>query len=214
MKVLIINSNVDYRRMFENAGWELLPGDAPVEEADLVQFTGGEDVSPWLYGEPPHRYAHNNWERDKSETVAFGLSVRHNIPVAGICRGAQFLNVMCGGKLWQHVDGHTTSHVIRCMDTDTTFEATSTHHQMMRPGPGSVVIGIAEPRCATFKQDGWMLSDGRIEVDGLNAPDYEIVFYPTERALCFQPHPEFQGHEELAKRYFDYLDRCLGVKAT
>lgn len=212
-RVLIIAGNSQYSRMYEQRGWEVAPADTPVSEVDLVQFTGGEDVSPWLYAEPPHGRTYFNWERDREEAVAFGLARHHGIPMAGICRGGQFLNVMCGGKLWQHVDGHTQRHVIHDTGADEYFEATSTHHQMMRPGLTAVTVGVAAPRRSTYRQDGFMTNDGRIDGNALYPPDYEILFYPYDKVFCFQPHPEFPGEDELADRYFLYLRNFLGVHA-
>lgn len=202
-KVFIVGGNGEYRRMFTAMGWEVVDGPG---YAHLVQFTGGEDVTPWLYGEPAHRTTHYNLGRDIREIEIFGWCLEAEVPMAGICRGGQFLNVMCGGKMWQDVDGHAMggTHPILDMFTHAEFEATSTHHQMMKPGRGGLLVGIASPKRATYKHNGWP------DVVGIGS-DIEILHYPEQKVLCFQPHPEFAGHDELRDRYFGYLTKYLGV---
>ena len=73
---------------------------------DIVQFTGGEDVSPYLYKAEPHTYTQFNPRRDAWEIEQFERAQQEGCVMAGICRGSQFLNVMCGGTLHQHINGH------------------------------------------------------------------------------------------------------------
>ena len=60
----------------------------------LVLFTGGEDVHPSLYNDTsPKRYCATNLSRDKIEQDIFKVALDNSIPMTGICRGSQFLNV-------------------------------------------------------------------------------------------------------------------------
>lgn len=83
-KVLIIDSSYSYQRMFQEAGWEIV---MDIEEADLLQFTGGADVSPFLYGEQVHPQAHCDPRRDLVEAGYYAWGVRLGKKMAGICRG-------------------------------------------------------------------------------------------------------------------------------
>ena len=74
-----------------------------VHEVDGLLFTGGADVSPMLYHEPMDGSKDTNWSRDYVETAQFWLARRRRIPILGICRGLQFLNVVAGGSLVQHL---------------------------------------------------------------------------------------------------------------
>ena len=120
--------------------------------------------------------------------------------MAGICRGAQFLNVMNGGKMWQHTVGHAIRGVHEAIDQMSGEEVmvTSTHHQMMIPTNDAIVLMTAD--CAVFKQ-GFEVQ----ELGGIK-PDIEAVFYPETRCLCYQPHPEYVDIDHSCQTmYFHYL---------
>lgn len=191
--------------MFRSAGWKVLKRD--IVTADLIQFTGGHDVSPELYGEIKHPSTGTNPMRDAREQLIFKQGIAAGIPMAGICRGGQFLNVMCGGKMWQHVDNHATGqhHIAWDMATGEELSVTSTHHQMMIPGPNSRSIMVAkESRCRHRMRNGH-----EVGVYDANPIDIEAIHYPLMNVFCFQPHPEFANEDVLATAYFEYLDTLL-----
>lgn len=207
-KVYIISGNEQYRRMFQNAGWGLAK--SPLK-ADMIQFTGGEDVSPCLYGEERHPYTGDNLERDLYEAGYFAFAQRMGIPMSGICRGGQFLNVMSGGRMYQHVSAHATGHNHDLIDVNTgrAITVSSTHHQMMIAGDSGVLVAAAN--LGGFKQ---YVSEGRAIQAEYNEPDTESVYYPDTKALCFQPHPEFfQPGHECFEYYFELIERCHGLRA-
>lgn len=197
-----------YGAMFQQAGWNLAKG--PVF-AGLIQFTGGEDVTPSLYGEQKHQYTGNSFERDLYEAGYFAVARRMSIPMAGICRGGQFLNVMSGGKMYQHVSAHATgrNHTLTDLTTGREVSVSSTHHQMMRVGADGV--RLAEANLGGFKE--WVDANGEVQRAEVG-PDTEVVYYGSTKALCFQPHPEFfePGHE-CFDYYFELIERCHGLRA-
>ena len=112
----------------------------------LVCFTGGEDVSPDLYGHQDLG-SHNSKERDEQEVLIFEQAKKHKIPMTGICRGSQFLNVMCGGTMVQHLKQSHGGGEHRCETIDgKTFQVTSSHHQMSVPGEGGEVLAWSHIR--------------------------------------------------------------------
>lgn len=200
-KVYIVGGGASYEAMFESMGWELT---FSTENADLVQFTGGHDVSPHLYGEAPHPATASYRDRDETEEVIFAEAQSYGVACAGICRGAQFLNVMNGGKLYQHVEGHAIrhSHLCRSEMLGRSLHVTSTHHQMMIPASHGEVEGYVLG-LATTKQS---VIDGNIAYIKRDNVDVEVVYYEGTRSLCFQPHPEFYGAVSTRDYYFTLLE--------
>jgi putative glutamine amidotransferase len=80
-----------------------------VRELDGLLLTGGLDIEPSHYGqsrlEPPavHDPVEVDVERDALELPLVGAALEYDLPVLGICRGIQVLNVACGGDLVQDV---------------------------------------------------------------------------------------------------------------
>lgn len=109
----------------------------PIESAlnsDVILFCGGADVSPQLYGEPASEETCANPSRDEMCISIFSSAI--NKPKLGICRGAQFLAVMLGGKLKQHIAGHVGNVVHKTAVDGKTFEVNSDHHQAIRVDSG------------------------------------------------------------------------------
>src|SRR4051794_35467180 len=78
---------------------------------DGLIVTGGRDVNPEKYGQVPHPSTDEPaTERDAFELMLLRGALDRGLPVLGICRGAQVLNVALGGTLHQHLPdvlGHT-----------------------------------------------------------------------------------------------------------
>lgn len=74
-----------------------------LDRVDGLVVTGGSDVDPSLYGEPPHPTTHVKPERDKAEMLLLRAAVARDLPVLGICRGMQLMAVAYGGRLHQHL---------------------------------------------------------------------------------------------------------------
>jgi phosphoribosylformylglycinamidine (FGAM) synthase-like amidotransferase family enzyme len=204
MKVLIINGNEQYYDMFKALGFTLT---ATLLDANLVCFTGGSDVSPILYGARSHAFTGNDMYRDEKEMDDFRRAEMMGVPMVGICRGGQFLNVMCGGSMYQHVSTHTNYHNITDAETGEVVYASSTHHQMMKPTSEAVLVAYS----TNGGSREWY--EGEVFHQDVSTKDIEVVYYKAHNCLCFQPHPEF-GSVELdgLKGYFSsLLSRFLGL---
>ena len=70
-----------------------------LENCDGLVLTGGVDVTPELYGDWPDETVHVDAERDGAEFKMIDIALRRRIPILGICRGLQILNVYFGGTL-------------------------------------------------------------------------------------------------------------------
>ncbi|MER6618970.1 gamma-glutamyl-gamma-aminobutyrate hydrolase family protein [Streptomyces sp. NPDC000931] len=128
-----------YPRLVQRAGGlaAMLPPDAPeraaatVARLDGLVVAGGPDVEPVHYGaEPDPRTGPPARARDAWELALIEAALDRRVPLLGICRGMQLLNVTLGGTLVQHIDGHA--------------EAPGTFgHHPVKPVPGTLYAGIA-----------------------------------------------------------------------
>jgi putative glutamine amidotransferase len=79
------------------------PKPAVQEHADGVVITGGHDIDPVLYAAAPEVTPKYDPERDALESAVIDRALARGVPVLGICRGAQLLNVRLGGNLFQEL---------------------------------------------------------------------------------------------------------------
>lgn len=132
---------------------------ARLQRIDGLLIPGGDDVDPMLYGERPHpKLEKVNRVFDEFELTALETAEKRGIPVLGICRGHQIMNVFRGGTLWQdipaqaasesgvphrlRIDGHSAicTHTIRIepesllaeLLSSPTVEVNSYHHQAVK----------------------------------------------------------------------------------
>ncbi|HEV3381789.1 MAG TPA: gamma-glutamyl-gamma-aminobutyrate hydrolase family protein [Trebonia sp.] len=157
----------------------LLPpnGDAAVAAAeaasvvgrlDGVIIAGGGDIDPALYGAPAHPETDANApDRDVWELAIAEAALKLRVPLLGICRGMQMINIACGGTLHQHIPdlvghhGHSGndkgfgSHRVRVTAGTTVasilpdgreyFEVPTHHHQAAdKVGAGLVAVAWAD----------------------------------------------------------------------
>lgn len=199
-KVYLEQVGPGYAAMFMNNGWKVVQNP---EDADVICFTGGADVAPMLYMQPRHPKTSMDLVRDERCTNLF-LEFEGEKKFVGICRGAQFLNVMNGGSLYQHVDGHATGqgHEVVDVESGESFHVSSTHHQMMIPTSEADLLLYAE--VATIKEPDML------GIDIYDDWDIEAVFYEETQSLCFQPHPEYFSSDDICQQYFfAAIDDCI-----
>jgi putative glutamine amidotransferase len=100
-----------YVTAIEHAGGRALlvpPSQEAVEETldalDGLVLSGGNDLDPRLYGAEPHPQTKGvAAERDRAELALLDGALARDMPVLGVCRGSQVLNVLRGGDLVQHL---------------------------------------------------------------------------------------------------------------
>jgi putative glutamine amidotransferase len=102
-------SHQRYRDALESAGAELIalhPGDPVPTDLDGLCLSGGGDIEAARYGEADVACADVDSDRDALEIANAKAAIERDLPVLGICRGFQILNVVQDGSLVQDVPGH------------------------------------------------------------------------------------------------------------
>lgn len=178
-----------------------------MDRMDGLLLSGGGDIDSLRYGQEPHPKSEGHDPlRDRMEELAFYAAVRRGIPVLGICRGIQSINVAMGGTLVQDIPtqipgsvkhyasgyapvllhsvtvsgGSLLERVVGC-DMNA---VNSWHHQSVDRIADGLKVNAVAP-------------DGVIE--GLEAADGRPI-------LAVQFHPEELSHEVAAfQKLFDWL---------
>lgn len=178
---------------------------ATPEEADLVVFSGGPDVDPLLYGEKAHQTTRTDVERDKRDIELYDLCFKLGIPMLGICRGAQFLAVMHGAKLYQDVDNHYGDHDIWDIKHTTLVRGVSSvHHQMVMDDTanGMDIIAFCSGKSKTRHRNNLDFETG-------NNRDIEAFFYRDTCSIGIQGHPEYRGYNAFTKWSLDLVNELV-----
>ena len=165
--------NRRYLEALERAGATAIPLDERDSAArraeafagmDGLLLSGGADIDPARYGENSSGTRDVEPGRDTLEDEAYRAALEASVPVLGVCRGLQAINVFGGGSLVQHLDGHesvaypsptVTRHGLRLvpgsrlgsiLDGSADLEVNSYHHQAItldRLAPGLRISATA-----------------------------------------------------------------------
>lgn len=183
-----------------------VPSDITDPDGMLIIW-GGADISPSLYGEPNVASGGGDKpsRRDEEEIALINKAFAIGMPVLGVCRGAQLCCALAGGKLVQDVGGHGTTHQMQT-NKGVVMDTSSVHHQMMFP------FDVEHELIAWSKKS---LSNRYIgitfEQAGKLTVEPEIVYFPKQKFLAVQGHPEFMDANcafnvyvrSLVKEYLD-----------
>jgi len=179
------------------------------QPCNLVLLTGGADVNPKYYREKIGNKTYVNEERDVIEKQM--CSYYSHIPKLGICRGAQLLTVLAGGKLVQHVNGHNGMHNIQtaykmAQGHFKSYPMSSSHHQMMYPfnmhKNHYKLLAWSE-----YYQSSTYLNGNNVEIalpEDFLEP--EVVYYNNIKSLCIQGHPEYN---EVPEETFKFVEQLI-----
>jgi gamma-glutamyl-gamma-aminobutyrate hydrolase PuuD len=161
-----------------------------VKDLDGISFLvlfGGEDISTYWYKQNPVKANSSSLptNREFFEMFLVDECFRKNIPILGICRGAQWLCCYLGGSLWQHVDNHEgQDHDI--IMANGVFRTNSYHHQMMIPCGEMETLAYTECRSPTKWTE---VKTGDVSNEA------EIVYHPSKKVLMIQGHPEWASED-------------------
>jgi putative glutamine amidotransferase len=209
-----------YARAVQQAGGLalLLPPDDVAEAAperwldriDALLLSGGNDIDPAFYAQPPHSETNDIWpERDRFEIALTRVALERGMPVLGVCRGMELLNVARGGDLVQHLPdavGHG--------EHRHTPGAFADHEVRLEPGSlAARVIGAEQTTVKShhhqgvdrlgegLKATGWSVGDEIVEAVEVDPREHPFV-------LGVLWHPE----EEERSRVVGALLEAAGEK--
>lgn len=176
----------------------LPPDDAaaerPSEMIDLLDglvLAGGSDIDPATYGAEPHPETKGSRpERDRFELALSHAALERDMPVLGICRGMELLNVACGGTLEQHLPDRTGSerhrhtpgsfadHGVRIAEATLAARAVGATDNAVKSHHHQGVGELGEDVSVT----GWAVEDDVIEAIELPAKAYAlgVLWHPEE----------------------------------
>jgi putative glutamine amidotransferase len=177
--------------------WVLPPDDVAVADPDLILdrldgliLAGGADVDPASYGAETHVETRGTWpERDRFELALARRALERDLPLLGICRGMQLLNVARGGSLDQHLPDSVGNEVHRTMGG--TF---GEHHVRLEPGSlAGAAAGLESFVVRSHHHQGVDRVGQGLRVSGWSLEDdlVEAIELPGKRfALGVIWHPE------------------------
>jgi putative glutamine amidotransferase len=169
---------------------------AAVARLDGLVITGGPDVDPATYGQAPQ--ADTVWQvrRDDAELALFAAAADVGLPILGICRGLQVINVARGGTLLQHLPDVVggVGHSPGAAEFGTTQVSVSAGSMLARALGRSHVEGRCHHHQAVETLGAGLQIVARASADGT----VEAVEDPSRRfLLAVQWHPEVGDETDL-----------------
>ena len=213
----------DYLRAIRQFGGipVVIPATAGEEEqamllnlCDGLVLTGGNDIDPALYGEEVlNDTVEPAPERDAGEYRLCDLALANKLPILGICRGLQLLNVYFGGTLYQDIPSQ--------YQTDVRHRMAEPHHRTEHDcliPEGSPLYSLLEqekiPVNSHHHQAVKDIAPGLKSMGRCSDSIVEAVYKPDEKFLwAVQWHPEkiWDLEETSAKVFEAFLNACRNV---
>lgn len=150
---------------------------------DGILLSGGTDIDPARYGAAPDAHLYDpEPDRDRFEIGLVDVAVDEGVPILGVCRGAQLLNVWAGGTLRQHVPDHARYDVAASAAVDVAvIEPGTLLHEVCGD---RVSINSLHHQTIDRVAEGWRVA--ATSADG----EVEALEWPGHDVLAVQWHPE------------------------
>ena len=179
--------------------------DKIISVADGILFSGGGDIHAKFFNQKLHPKVNDiNFERDEFELKLCAKAIQKNLPILGICRGMQIINIAMGGNIFQHISNHMQNiprdlpiHNVNvlygtklfCISKAEKIKVNSLHHQAVNVLGNEIIISA--------KAD-----DGTIEA--IEMPNKKFV-------LGVQWHPEslYKIYDVHGKIFKEFVNATL-----
>jgi putative glutamine amidotransferase len=186
--------------------------DALLDRIDALLLAGGSDIDPAAYGAKPHPETGTTWpERDRFELALAHRALERDMPVLGICRGMELLNVALGGTLMQHLPD-----VLGTDDHRKVPGVFGEHEVRLEPGSlAARAVGAERTTVKSHHHQGVEELGEGLRVTGWSVPDevIEAVELPDRRfALGVLWHPEQDVRSRVVAALVDAARATVGTR--
>ncbi len=187
-------------------------GQVSCGDFDGILFAGGEDVDPELYGEQiRHENVKVNRARDDFEIALLDGGTRLRLPILGICRGIQLINVRFGGTLYQDLKSDTTLELDHKQQSSRSEPA----HSVTVTEPDSLLHSVFTGMCRVnslhhqaINRLGHGLKVTAHSEDGLDEAVELAGEYPFFLAVQWHPEEMFSEHAEQRRIFEEFVAHC------
>lgn len=182
-----------------------------LKQCDGILLTGGNDLDPALFGESVlNDTVVIAAERDEAEFRVLDLAVQRNLPIFGICRGIQVMNVYFGGTLYQDIPSQIPSDISHRMEKP--FHRTCHSCMVEKDTPLHNLAGVSRFGVNSHHHQAVMdLAHGFIAMGHSEDGIIEAICDPA-KAFCWgvQWHPErIWDIENVSAKLFEaFISAC------
>lgn len=182
---------------------------------DGIVFSGGHDLSPYVYGEEPlAKIGAMDPTRDVSDVMMLKIAKELKLPILGICKGEQLINAVFGGTLYQDISYNKDAYIIHSQKNLPQHPAhlvdiiKGTHLSEIYPDAEQIRVNSLHHQCVKDLAPEFRVS--ALAKDGV----VEAIEYTGDQfILGVQWHPEMMyEYSEEARELFDFFVKKVNLQ--
>lgn len=178
---------------------------------DGLLLSGGEDISSLYFGEEPIREVEEIcYDRDMTELELFKIAYERKIPIMGICRGHQLINVALGGKNYQDIykqipgiGGHTCDYNLQEGYHNIEISPDSVMHEIFQKE--KIVVNSLHHQAVRELGDNLKVTARALDgiIEAIESTNDNFI-------LGVQFHPEAMAmkYKEFMKLFSYFINKC------